>query len=138
MAYWLMKSEPYKYSFDDLLRDRQEPWDGIRNYQAAIFMREMKVGDLAFFYHSNEGKEVVGIMTICRSHYPDPTDATGKFCLVDVSPVEKLPHPVTLKAIKANPNLANMRMLRQARLSISPVLESEWQEILKMSQNPSS
>ncbi len=132
MAYWLVKSEPNKYSWDDMVRDGRTIWDGVRNHTAAINLRTMKVGDKAFFYHSNEGKEIVGIVEIVREHYLDPKDAAQRFPAVDVSPVEKLKNPVTLAAIKADPALADMELIRQSRLSVAPVRDSEWKHILEM------
>lgn len=132
MAYWLVKSEPHKYSWDDMVRDGRTIWDGVRNHTAAINLRTMKVGDKAFFYHSNEGKEIVGIVEIVREHYLDPKDAAQRFPAVDVAPVEKLKTPVTLAAIKADPALAEMELVRQSRLSVAPVRDAEWKHILKM------
>lgn len=132
MEYWLVKSEPHKYSWDDMVRDGRTIWDGVRNHTAAINLRAMKVGDKAFFYHSNEGKEIVGIVEIVREHYLDPKDAAQRFPAVDVAPVEKLKNPVTLAAIKAEPALAEMELIRQSRLSVAPVRDSEWKHILKM------
>lgn len=130
--YWLMKSEPDVYSYDDLVAEGEGTWDGVRNHSAAINLRTMKVGDEAFFYHSNIGLEVVAIITISQEHFIDPTDEKGRFVAVKVKPVRKLQQPVTLKAIKANPKLADMEMLRQSRLSVAPVRATEWKEILKM------
>lgn len=132
MAYWLVKSEPHKYSWDDMVRDGRTIWDGVRNHSAAINLRTMKVGDRAFFYHSNEGKEIVGIVEIVREHYLDPKDEAQRFPAVDVAPVEKLKTPVTLAAIKADPALAEMELIRQSRLSVAPVRDAEWKHILKM------
>jgi len=130
--FWLMKSEPDVYSYDDLVAEGEGTWDGVRNHSAAINLRTMKVGDEAFFYHSNIGLEVVAIITISQEHFIDPTDEKARFVAVKVKPVRKLAQSVTLKAIKANPNLAEMEMLRQSRLSVAPVRETEWKEILKM------
>jgi len=127
-----MKSEPDVYSYDDLVAEGEGTWDGVRNHSAAINLRTMKVGDEAFFYHSNIGLEVVAIITISHEHFIDPTDEKARFVAVKVKPVRKLAQSVTLKAIKANPNLAEMEMLRQSRLSIAPVRATEWKEILKM------
>lgn len=134
MAYWLVKSEPHKYSWDDLVRDGLTVWDGVRNHTAAINLRTMKIGDRAFFYHSNEGKEIVGIVEIVREHYLDPKDASARFPAVDVAPVEALANPVTLAAIKADPALADMELIRQSRLSVAPVRDAEWTRILEMSR----
>ena len=130
--FWLMKSEPDVYSYDDLVAEGEGTWDGVRNHSAAINLRTMKVGDQAFFYHSNIGLEVVAIITISHEHFIDPTDEKARFVAVKVKPVRKLAQSVTLKAIKANPNLAEMEMLRQSRLSVAPVRATEWKEILKM------
>jgi predicted RNA-binding protein with PUA-like domain len=130
--YWLMKSEPDVYSYDDLVAEGEGTWDGVRNYSAAINMRAMKIGDEAFFYHSNIGVEVVAIITISGEHFIDPTDEKARFVAVKVKPLRKLAAPVTLKAIKANRALADMAMIRQSRLSVSPVRAAEWNEILKM------
>jgi predicted RNA-binding protein with PUA-like domain len=130
--FWLMKSEPDVYSYDDLVAEGEGTWDGVRNHSAAINLRTMKVGDEAFFYHSNIGLEIVAIITISHEHFIDLTDEKARFVAVKVKPSRKLAQSVTLKAIKANPKLAEMEMLRQARLSVAPVRESEWKEILKM------
>ncbi|WP_397575608.1 EVE domain-containing protein [Sphingorhabdus sp.] len=130
--FWLMKSEPDVYSYDDLVAEGEGTWDGVRNHSAAINLRTMKVGDEAFFYHSNIGLEIVAIITISQEHFIDPTDEKARFVAVKVKPVRKLAQSVTLKAIKANPNLAEMEMLRQSRLSVAPVRPTEWKEILKM------
>ena len=132
MAYWLVKSEPHKYAWDDMVRDGRTIWDGVRNHTAAINLRAMKIGDQAFFYHSNEGKEIVGIVEIVREHYLDPKDAAQRFPAVDVAPVEPLKNPVTLAAIKADPALADMELVRQSRLSVAPVRDAEWAHIMAM------
>jgi len=134
MAYWLLKSEPQKYSWDDLVRDGRTIWDGVRNHQAAINLRAMKVGDRALFYHSNEGKEAVGIAEVVGEHYIDPKDPAQKFPAVDVSPVEALHRPVTLAAMKANPALADLALIRQSRLSVVPVSDAHWAVIMQMSR----
>ena len=127
-----MKSEPDAYSWDDLVEQKEGMWDGVRNHTAAINLKAMKVGDEAFFYHSNIGLEVVGIMTISKEHFIDPTDEKARFVAVKVKPVRKIANPVPLKAIKANPKLADMQLVRQSRLSVAPVSAAEWKEILKM------
>jgi predicted RNA-binding protein with PUA-like domain len=127
-----MKSEPDVYSFDDLVAEGEGTWDGVRNHLAAIHMRAMKAGDLAFFYHSNIGIEVVAIITISGEHFIDPTDEKAKFVAVKVKPVRRLANSVTLKSIKANPKLAEMELVRMSRLSVAPVRPAEWAEILKM------
>lgn len=133
MNYWLMKSEPDVFSYDDLVRKGKAEWDGVRNYAAQNNMKAMKKGDLAFFYHSNIGVEAVGIMEIVEEAAPDSTDETGKWIAVHVAPKEKLAKPVTLKAMKADPALADMVMLRQSRLSVSPLTQAEFSHIVKLS-----
>jgi predicted RNA-binding protein with PUA-like domain len=133
MAYWLVKSEPFKYSWDDMVRDGRTIWDGVRNHTAAINLRAMKIGDHAFFYHSNEGKEIVGIVEIVREHYLDPKDAAQRFPAVDVAPVGPLATPVTLATIKTDPALADMDLVRQSRLSVARVRDAEWAHIIALS-----
>ncbi len=130
--YWLMKSEPDVYSYDDLVAEGEGTWDGVRNHSAAINLRTMKAGDQAFFYHSNIGLEIVAIMTISAEHFIDPTCEKARFVAVKVKPHRKIATPVTLKSIKANPKLADMQLIRQSRLSVAPVSAAEWREILKM------
>lgn len=132
MAYWLMKSEPAAYSWDRLVADGRTPWDGVRNPQATGNLKAMKVGDRAFFYHSNEGLAVVGIMEIVRPYYPDPADKSGRFGMVDVKPVMPLKRPVTLAEIKATPALAELALVRQPRLSVMPVSAEAWRRICRM------
>lgn len=132
--YWLMKSEPDVYSWDDLIEEGEGTWDGVRNHAAKLHLQAMKKGDEAFFYHSNIGLEVVGIMTISVPGLTDPKDETGKWAAVKVKPVKKLARGVTLKEIKANPALAGMEMLRQSRLSVAPVRPKEWKEIVAMAK----
>lgn len=132
MAYWLMKSEPSVYSWDQLVKDGRTHWDGVRNYQASNNLKAMKKGDRAFFYHSNEGLAVVGIVEIVREYYPDPSDKSGRFGMVDVKPVMPMKTPVTLAAIKAEPRLADLPLVRQSRLSVSPVDPASWKLICKM------
>lgn len=127
-----MKSEPDVYSWDDLVTEGEGTWDGVRNHSAAINMRAMKIGDEAFFYHSNIGLAVVGIITISAEAFIDITDEKGKFVAVKVKPLRKLAHPVTLKAVKANPALEQMDLVRLSRLSVGKVQPHEWQEILQM------
>ena len=129
MAWWLMKSEPHVYSWDDLVRDGATDWDGVRNNAARLHLRAMQPGDEAFFYHSGDEKQVVGIMTITGPGKPDGED--GAWVKVPVAPVRKL-NPVTLKEIKAEPGLAAMELVRQSRLSVSPVRDEEWARILDM------
>lgn len=130
--YWLMKSEPDVYGWDDLIAEGEGTWDGVRNYTARLNLRAMSVGDEAFFYHSNIGVEIVGIVKISKGPFQDPSDDTGRWTSVKVKPVKKLKRPVTLKEIKADPALAEMELLTKFRLSVSEVRESEWQHILKM------
>jgi predicted RNA-binding protein with PUA-like domain len=130
MALWLMKSEPHVYSWDDLVRDEGTEWDGVRNNAARLHLRAMKLGDKAFFYHSGEERAVVGIMRIAREGRPDGED--GAWVSVRVEPIEPLARPVTLKDIKGEPKLAKMELIRQSRLSVSPVREEEWAAILAM------
>lgn len=131
-SYWLMKSEPDAYSWDDLVAEGEGTWDGVRNHRAANNLRTMKVGDRAFFYHSNIGKEIVGIVEISQAGLADPTDPEGKWAAVRVKPVRKLAHPVTLKAIKDNPALAEMELVRLSRLSVAAITPEEWREVLVM------
>ena len=130
MAKWLMKSEPHVYSWSDLVRDRATDWDGVRNNAARLHLRAMKPGDEAFFYHSGEERAVVGIMKIAGPGKPDGED--GAWVKVPVEPVRTLKRPVTLKDIKAEPKLAKMELIRQSRLSVSPVREEEWAVVLGM------
>ena len=129
-SYWLVKSEPGKYAFDDLVRDGRTMWDGVRNNQAALYLKAMKVGDQVLYYHSQEGLAVVGIAEVAREAYPDPTDAAGRFVAVDLKPVRALSRPVTLAEMKADPALADLAMFRQFRLSVSPVRPAEWAAIV--------
>jgi len=132
--YWLMKSEPDVYSWDDLAAEGEGTWDGVRNYTARNNMRAMVPGDQVFFYHSNIGVEIVGIAEITQSNIPDPTDETGRWSAVKLKPVRKLSRPVTLKEIKADPALADMDLLTKFRLSVSGVKPQEWNHILKLSE----
>jgi len=134
MKYWLFKSEPFKWSWDHQKKagDKGTEWDGVRNYQASNNMKAMKIGDLAFFYHSNEGKEIVGIAEVIREHYPDPTDKTGKFVCVDIKAVKPLKTPVTLDAAKKEPRLADMALIKLSRLSVQPVTAGEWAIVCRM------
>ena len=132
MAYWLMKSEPAVWSWTQQQTKGVEGWNGVRNHQAAKNLKSMAVGDRAFFYHSNDGREIVGIVEVVKTAYPDPTDETGKFVMVDVCARQTLPRPVTLAAIKADPQLATMALVRQSRLSVMPVTDAEWAHICKL------
>jgi len=131
MAHWLIKSEPETYSWDQLVKDRQTRWDGIRNYAARLHLRAMKKGDELFFYHSNKGMEIVGIGAVVREAYPDPS-STEDWTAVDVKPVKKLLKPVSLEQIKKEKKLANMALVRIGRLSVQPVSDEEWNIIMKM------
>jgi predicted RNA-binding protein with PUA-like domain len=132
MNYFLVKSEPVKWSWDDQVKAGTTHWDGVRNAQATINLKAMRVGDLAFFYHSNEGKEIVGVVKVSREFYLDPRDETGKFGMVDVTAVAPLKTPVTLAQIKADPALANMALVRQSRLSVMPVTAEHWARIMEL------
>ena len=134
MKYWLIKSEPYKWSWDDQVKKGVEHWDGVRNYQASNNMKAMELGDRAFFYHSNVGKEIVGIVEVVKLYYPDHTDPKGRFGMVDFKTVKPINKPVTLAQIKADSKLADMALLKQSRLSVSPVRKEEWDYILKLSE----
>lgn len=132
MAYWLVKSEPNSYAFADLQRDGKTVWDGVRNNAAALHLKAMQVGDEAFFYHSQEGKQIVGIARVVRTAFPDASDPSGRFVAVELAPVRALDKPVTLADMKNVAALADMAMLRQSRLSVSPVTTAEWTAIMKL------
>ncbi|HSI01630.1 MAG TPA: EVE domain-containing protein [Reyranella sp.] len=132
MAHWLIKSEPSAYAWDQLVKDKRTAWTGVRNPQASLNLKAMKPGDLCFFYHSNEGKEIVGIAKVLKAAYPDPTDKAGKAVAVDVAPVEPVKQAVTLAAIKADPRLKDFGLVRQSRLSVVPVNDEQWKLIQKM------
>jgi predicted RNA-binding protein with PUA-like domain len=134
MSYWLIKSEPGSWSWEDQLAagDTGTCWDGVRNYQASNNMKAMKIGDLCFFYHSVKEKQVVGIVEVIKEYYPDPTDTKGRFGMVDVKAVKAVPHPVTLADIKTNEKLADLALIRQSRLSVVPVGTNHWDIICKM------
>ena len=130
MAYWILRSEPETYGWDDLVRDRGTEWDGVRNYTARNFLKEMQPGDEALFYHSGKQKAAVGVMAITRAWKPDGAD--GQWASVRVEPKEPLAKPVSLAEIKAEPKLAKLEMLRQSRLSVTPVRAEEWRVLLTM------
>lgn len=134
MAYWLLKSEPDAFSWQMLVAKgaRGESWDGVRNFQARNNMRAMQLGDLGFFYHSNEGKEIVGVAEVIALAHPEAKDKTGKWECVDVKAVVAMPRPVSLVAVKANPKLATMKLVVNSRLSVQPVTSDEWQEACRM------
>ena len=132
MANWLFKSEPETWSWDDHVRDGTAEWDGVRNHQAANNMKAMKVGDLGFFYHSGTERQVVGIVEVVKEYYPDSTDASGRFGMVDVKTVKKFVEPVTLKAVKGEPRLQDIPLVRHSRLSVMPIDDDAWSLICAM------
>ena len=134
MAYWLVKSEPGTWSWEDQVRDGTTFWDGVRNYQASNNLKAMKKGDLCFFYHSVNEKRIVGIVKVVKEYYPDPSDASGRFGMVDVKAVKPVKRPVTLAEIKGEPRLEEMALIRQSRLSVMPVSEEQWDLILAMGE----
>ncbi|MDA9748668.1 EVE domain-containing protein [Pelagibacteraceae bacterium] len=133
MNYWLLKSEPSAWSWNDQLKEGASMWDGVRNYQARNNLKKMKKGDLCFFYHSVNEKSIVGIVKVVKEHYQDPTDESGKFVVVDVKAVKKLKCSVSLSKIKENKKLQNISLIKQSRLSVMPLKKIEWDEINKMS-----
>ena len=134
MNYWLIKSEPFKYSWDQLLEDKWTYWDGVRNYAARLNLRAMENGDHCLFYHSNKGLEIVGVARVIKEAYQDPTTDDDRWVAVDVEPVKTLKRPVTLKEVKANPDLGEMELVRLARLSVSKVRPEEYNLIMKLSE----
>jgi predicted RNA-binding protein with PUA-like domain len=132
MAHWLVKSEPSAYSWANMVADKRTHWSGVRNFQAANNLKAMKVGDSCFFYHSNEERAVVGVVEVVKTFYPDPSDATGKFVMVDLKAGKKLKSPVTLAQIKADPELATIALVRQSRLSVMPIDAKAWTKIVKL------
>lgn len=132
MSFWLLKSEPDAYSFDELVRDGETLWDGVRNAQAAINLKAMAVGDEALFYHSNVGKEAVGLCRVTGTARPDPKDETGRWVAVTVAPVRPLPKPVSLADMRKEPALEQFQLIRQSRLSVVPVTPEEWATILRL------
>ncbi|AEE52880.1 EVE domain-containing protein [Haliscomenobacter hydrossis] len=134
MNFWLVKSEPDAYSYDKLEAEGRGMWDGVRNYAARNNLRAMKEGDQVLFYHSNIGMEVVGICQVAKEHYPDPTAESGDWSVVEVIPVRRIKRPITLKEIKATPELANIALIKQSRLSVMPLTAEEFEKILKMSK----
>jgi predicted RNA-binding protein with PUA-like domain len=132
MKHWLVKSEPFKYSWDKFNQDGRTFWDGVRNYQARNNLRDMKSGDLVLFYHSNEGKNVVGIAKVVKEAYQDPTTEDTNWVVVDLSPVEALKNPVSLEQIKAEESLKDISLIRQGRLSVMPLKTEEFDKILEM------
>lgn len=132
MAYWLVKSEPTTYSWDSLVKEKQTCWSGIRNYAARLHLRNMKKGDEVFFYHSNEGTNIVGIAKVVKEHYQDPTTDDDRWVAIDLKPVRKLKNPVALDTIKKDKRLAAMALVRIGRLSTQPVTEEEWKVVMEL------
>ena len=134
MAHWLMKSEPGTWSWDDQVRDGVAEWDGVRNHQASNNLKAMQPGDLAFFYHSVNEKRIVGIVEVVKTYYPDPSDPSGRFGMVDVKAIRPMTRPVTLAEIKAEPRLADIALVRQSRLSVMPIEDEHWQLLCAMGE----
>ena len=132
MAHWLIKSEPFKYSWDQFVKDKQTLWDGVRNYAARNNLQAMKKGDQVLFYHSNEGMEIVGVAKVSKESYQDPTTPEKAWVVVDFKPHKKLKHPVTLAQIKADSRLREMALVRLGRLSVQPVTDDEWKIIMEL------
>ena len=130
--FWLLKSEPSTWSWEDQVKNKTDMWDGVRNYQARNNLMKMKKKDLCFFYHSVKEKSIVGIVEVVKEHYPDPTDASNRFVVVDVKALKKLNKPVTLESIKNNHKLKNIALIKQSRLSVMPITKTEWDEIIKI------
>lgn len=135
MAYWLVKSEPFKYSWDQFVKDKKTFWDGVRNYGARNNLKAMKKGDEVFFYHSNEGVEIVGIAMVVKEYYQDPTTNDEAWVVVDLKPIKKLKKTVSLAQIKTEKRLANMDLIRLGRLSVQSVKQEEWDVVLELSEN---
>ena len=133
MKYWLLKSDPDAWSWDNQVKEGASMWDGVRNYQARNNLKEMKKNDLCFFYHSVKERSIVGIVKVVKEYYPDPTDKTGRFVVVDVKAIKKLKNPVSLDQIKENNKLKNIALVKQSRLSVMPLKKNEWDIIIKMS-----
>ena len=133
MKYWLLKSEPEAWSWDNQVKEGASMWDGVRNYQARNNLKEMRKNDLCFFYHSVTERSIVGIVKVVKEHYPDPTDKTGRFVVVDVKAIKRLENPVSLDQIKENKKLKNIALVKQSRLSVMPIQLKEWEEIIKLS-----
>ena len=133
IKYWLLKSEPNAWSWENQVKDRTSMWDGVRNYQARNNLKEMKKNDLCFFYHSVTERSIVGIVKVVKEYYPDPTDKTGRFVVVDVKATKKLKNPVSLDQIKENSKLQDIALVKQSRLSVMPLKKTEWDIIIKMS-----
>ena len=135
MKYWLLKSEPDAWSWNNQVKEGASMWDGVRNYQARNNLMKMKRKDLCFFYHSVSEKKIIGIVEVVKEFYPDPTDTSGKFVVVDVKAKNKLKKPVSLEEIKSKKTLSKISLVKQSRLSVMPILKSEWLEILKISNS---
>ena len=133
MKYWLLKSEPDAWSWDNQVKEGASMWDGVRNYQARNNLKEMKKNDLCFFYHSVTERSIVGIVKVVKEYYPDPTDKTGRFVVVDVKATKKLKNPVSLDQIKENSKLKDIALVKQSRLSVMPLKKTEWDIIIKLS-----
>ena len=133
MKYWLLKSEPDAWSWENQIKEGASMWDGVRNYQARNNLKEMKKNDLCFFYHSVTERSIVGIVKVVKEYYPDPTDKTGRFVVVDVKATKKLKNPVSLDQIKENSKLKDIALVKQSRLSVMPLKKTEWEIIIKMS-----
>ena len=133
MKYWLLKSEPNAWSWDNQVKEGASMWDGVRNYQARNNLKEMKKNDLCFFYHSVTERSIVGIVKVVKEYYPDPTDKTDRFVVVDVKAIKKLKNPVSLDQIKENNKLKDIALVKQSRLSVMPLKKTEWEIIIKMS-----
>jgi predicted RNA-binding protein with PUA-like domain len=132
MNYWLVKSEPFKYSWEQFVKDKRTFWDGVRNYQARNNLRAMKKGDMVFFYHSNEGMEIVGIAKVVKEYYQDPTTEDDNWVVVDLQPVKAMKKPVSLASMKADARLNGLALIRQGRLSVCPVMPGEWAVIMEL------
>ncbi len=135
MNYWIVKSEPFKYSWDDFVQEKRGMWDGVRSYQARNNLQAMKLDDLVLFYHSNQGKEVVGLAKIVKEHYPDPTTEDERWVVVDLVPIERFPKTVTLAQIKADERLQNLSLVRQSRLSVLPIRAEEFDIIVGLAHD---
>ena len=129
--FWLLKSEPDCYSWDEMKSEVTTHWDGVRNFQARNYMKDMKVGDLAFFYHSGNERQIMGVVKVSREYYPDHTDPSDRFGMVDVTYVEDLQTPITLRSIKSNPKLDGIALVKHSRLSVMPLAKENWEEILR-------
>jgi len=134
MNYWLVKSEPFKYSWDDFVKEGKSVWDGVRNYQARNNMKEMKKGDWVFFYHSNEGMEVIGLAEVQKEFFQDPTTEDPRWVVVEIVPIKKFNEPVTLKMMKSDDRLSNLALIKQSRLSVTPVGKQEFDIILSLAE----